>query len=153
MSSSKNLVQNRKARHEYFIEDTYEAGLVLKGTEVKSIRKGSANIRDAYVTFSNGEAFIENMHVSPYEQGNIFNEDPIRRRKLLLNKREINKLFADVQKGGYTVVPLSLYLKNGLIKIEIALAKGKKLHDKRDSIAERDSKRRIDRAMRSSVNY
>ncbi|NLW41882.1 MAG: SsrA-binding protein SmpB, partial [Tissierellia bacterium] len=146
-----NLVTNRKARHEYFIEDVYEAGLVLKGTEVKSIRQGSANIQDAYISFKNQEAFIENMHISPYEQGNIFNEDPIRRRKLLLHKKEIKKLHDEVQRQGVTVVPLRLYLSKGNVKMEIAVAKGKKLYDKRDSIAERDSKRRVDRALRESV--
>ncbi len=146
-----NLVTNRKARHEYFIEDVYEAGLVLKGTEVKSIRQGSANIQDAYISFKNQEAFIENMHISPYEQGNIFNEDPIRRRKLLLHKKEIKKLHDEVQRQGVTVVPLRLYLSKGKVKMEIAVAKGKKLYDKRDSIAERDSKRRVDRALRESV--
>ncbi|MFB0971737.1 MAG: SsrA-binding protein SmpB, partial [Neofamilia sp.] len=130
-----NLVTNRKARHEYFIEDVYEAGLVLKGTEVKSIRKGSANIQDAYISFKNEEAFIENMHISPYEQGNIFNEDPLRRRKLLLHKREIKRLHDEVQRQGVTVVPLRLYLSKGKVKMEIAIAKGKKLYDKRDSIA------------------
>ncbi len=148
-----NLVTNRKARHEYFIEDVYEAGLVLKGTEVKSIRQGSANIQDAYISFKNQEAFIENMHISPYEQGNIFNEDPIRRRKLLLHKKEIKKLHDEVQRQEVTVVPLRLYLSKGKVKMEIAVAKGKKLYDKRDSIAERDSKRRVDRALRESVKY
>ena len=148
-----NLVTNRKARHEYFIENTYEAGLVLKGTEVKSIRKGSANLQDAYISFKNGEAFVDNMHISPYEQGNIFNEDPMRRRKLLLHKREIRKLEGQVQKQGMTIIPLRLYLVNGRVKIEIAVAKGKKLYDKRDSIAERDSKRSIDRAMRQNLKY
>lgn len=148
-----NLVTNRKARHEYFIEESLEAGLVLKGTEVKSIRQGSANIQDAYISFRDGEAFIENMHISPYEQGNIFNEDPLRRRKLLLHKRQIKNLHAEVQKQGVTVIPLRLYLNRGNVKVEIAVAKGKKLYDKRDSIAERDSKRRIDRAMRESIKY
>lgn len=146
-----NLVTNRKARHEYFIEETLEAGLVLKGTEVKSIRQGSANIQDAYISFRDGEAFIENMHISPYEQGNIFNEDPLRRRKLLLHKRQIKNLNAEVQKQGVTVIPLRLYLNRGNVKVEIAVAKGKKLYDKRDSIAERDSKRRVDRALRENI--
>lgn len=148
-----NLVTNRKARHEYFIEESFEAGLVLKGTEVKSIRQGSANLQDAYIVFKEGEAFVENMHISPYEQGNIFNEEPRRRRKLLLHSREIRKLSQEIQKQGLTIVPLRLYLKNGRVKIEIAIAKGKKLHDKRDSIAEKDSKRKIDRAMRENLKY
>lgn len=148
-----NLVTNRKATHEYFIEDKYEAGIALKGTEVKSIRQGSANIRDAYISFRGGEAFIENMHVSPYDQGNIFNEDPMRSRKLLLHKREINRLSKAVAKDGITVISLRLYLNNGKIKVEIAVAKGKKLYDKREAIAERDSKRKMDRAMREYSRY
>ena len=140
-----NLVTNRKARHEYFIEDVYEAGLVLKGTEVKSIRQGSANIQDAYISFKNQEAFIENMHISPYEQGNIFNEDPIRRRKLLLHKKEIKKLHDEVQRQGVTVVPLRLYLSKGKVKMEIAVAKGKKLYDKRQDIAKKDQRREAER--------
>ncbi|MDO5027659.1 MAG: SsrA-binding protein SmpB [Bacillota bacterium] len=148
-----NLVTNRKARHEYFIEDTYEAGLVLKGTEVKSVRKGSANLQDAYISFKGGEAFVENMHISPYEQGNIFNVDPVRKRKLLLHKKEISKLESLIQKQGMTIIPLRLYLVRGKVKIEIALAKGKKLYDKRESIAEKDSQRSIDRAMRQNLKY
>ncbi len=146
-----NLVTNRKARHEYHIEETLEAGLVLKGTEVKSIRQGSANLKEAYISFKDQEAFVENMHISPYEQGNIFNEDPVRRRKLLLHKNEIKKLQQEVQKDGNTVIPLRLYLNRGRVKMEIAVAKGKKLHDKRDSIAQRESQRRIDRAMRENL--
>ncbi len=150
---SNNLVTNRKARHEYFIEDSYEAGIALKGTEVKSIRQGSANIRDAYISFRGGEAFIENMHVSPYEQGNIFNADPMRSRKLLLHKREIRRLSASVARDGITVIPLRLYLSNGKIKVEIAVARGKKLYDKREAIAERDSKRKMEKAMRDYQKY
>lgn len=148
-----NLVTNRRARHEYFIEESFEAGLVLKGTEVKSIRKGSANLQEAYITFKDGEAFVEGMHISPYEQGNIFNEDPLRKRKLLLHSREIRKLSQEIQKQGLTIVPLRLYLKFGRVKMEIAIAKGKKLHDKRDSIAEKDSQRKIDRALRENLKY
>lgn len=148
-----NLVTNRKARHEYFIEETLEAGLVLKGTEVKSIRQGSANLQEAYISFKGEEAFVESMHISPYEQGNIYNEDPTRRRKLLLHKNQIRKLQSEVQKDGNTVIPLRLYLNRGNVKMEIAVAKGKKLHDKRDSISERDSKRKIDRAMRENLKY
>ena len=151
--SENNLVTNRRARHEYYIEESLEAGLVLKGTEVKSIRKGSANLQDAYISFKGGEAFVENLHISPYEQGNIFNEDPMRRRKLLLHKSQIRKLQGEVQKQGNTVIPLRLYLNRGNVKMEIAVAKGKKLHDKRDAISEKDSKRKIDRAMRENLKY
>lgn len=139
----KTVATNRKARHEYFIEDTYEAGIALTGTEVKSIRQGRVNIKDSYASIEKGEVFVNNMHISPYEQGNIYNVDPLRKRKLLLHKREIRKLqFATSQKG-YTLVPLSVYLKNGLVKIELAVAKGKKLYDKREDIAKREAERRI----------
>lgn len=141
----KILADNRKARHEYFIEDTYECGIALVGTEVKSIRSGKANIKDSYVKIKNAEAFIIGMHVSPYEKGNIFNRDPFRERKLLLHKREINKLGQLSLADGYSLIPLNLYLKDGLVKMEIAVAKGKKLYDKRHDIAERDAKRDIDR--------
>ncbi|MBR4434805.1 MAG: SsrA-binding protein SmpB [Clostridia bacterium] len=141
----KQLAENRKARHEYFIESTYECGLVLVGTEVKSIRMGKVNIKDAYAKVKNGEAFIVGMHVSPYEMGNIFNRDPFRERKLLLHKREIQKLGALAQAEGYSLIPLRLYLKDGRVKMELAVAKGKKLYDKRHAIAERDAKRAIDR--------
>ncbi len=141
----KILADNRKARHEYFIEDTYECGIALVGTEVKSIRLGKANIKDSYVKIKNAEAFIIGMHVSPYEKGNIFNRDPFRERKLLLHKREINKLGQLSLADGYSLIPLNLYLKDGLVKMEIAVAKGKKLYDKRHDIAERDAKRDMDR--------
>ncbi|NLW23248.1 MAG: SsrA-binding protein SmpB [Tissierellia bacterium] len=134
---------NRKARHEYFIEDTIEAGIVLTGTEVKSIRQGKVNIKESYASVENGEVFIHNMHISPYEQGNIYNVDPIRKRKLLLHKREIRKLDAQIAQKGYTLVPLSVYIKNGLVKGELAIAKGKKLYDKREAIAKRDAERRM----------
>lgn len=141
----KILADNRKARHEYFIEDTYECGMALVGTEVKSIRLGRVNIKDSYIKIKNSEAFIIGMHVSPYEKGNIFNRDPFRERKLLLHKREINKLGQLSLADGYSLIPLNLYLKDGLVKMEIAVAKGKKLYDKRHDIAERDAKRDIDR--------
>lgn len=141
----KILADNRKARHEYFIEDTYECGIALVGTEVKSIRLGKVNIKDSYVKIKNAEAFIIGMHVSPYEKGNIFNRDPFRERKLLLHKREINKLGQLSLADGYSLIPLNLYLKDGLVKMEIAVAKGKKLYDKRHDIAERDAKRDMDR--------
>ena len=134
---------NRKARHEYFVEDTIEAGIVLTGTEVKSIRQGKVNIKESYASVENGEVFIHNMHISPYEQGNIYNVDPIRKRKLLLHKREIRKLDAQIAQKGYTLVPLSVYIKNGLVKVELAIAKGKKLYDKREAIAKRDAERRM----------
>ena len=140
---SKIIATNKKARYEFFIEDTMEAGIVLTGTEVKSIRQGKINIKESYATVENGEVFISGMHISPYEQGNINNVDPLRKRKLLLHKREINKLFQGLQLEGYTIVPLSVYLKDGKVKIEIATAKGKKLYDKRDTIAKKDAERRI----------
>jgi SsrA-binding protein len=140
----KTIAENRKARHDYFIEDTYEAGLALVGTEVKSIRAGRVNVKDSYVKIKNGEAIVVGMHISPYEQGNIFNRDPFRERKLLLHKREIMKLRALSEADGYSLIPLSLYLKDGLVKMELAVAKGKKLYDKRHDIAERDAKRQIE---------
>ena len=145
----KVVAQNKKARHDYFIEDTYEAGIELSGTEVKSIRQGSVNLKDSYAQVEKGEVFVHNMHVSPYEKGNIFNKDPMRTRKLLLHKFEINKLIGYVQQKGYTLVPLSIYLKGSLVKVELAIAKGKLLHDKRHDIAERDAKRDIEREFRS----
>lgn len=143
------LATNRKARHEYFIEETYEAGIALKGTEVKSMRRGSVNLKEAYCSIENGEIFIESMHISPYEQGNRFNADPLRKRKLLMHKREILKLQKARDQEGHTIVPLSAYLSRGKVKISIAEAKGKKLHDKRETIKkrdiERDLKRYVDR--------
>ena len=144
----KNLVTNRRARHEYFIDDTLEAGIELKGTEVKSLRSGKSNIQDAYISFSSGEAFVENMHISPYEQGNIFNVDPVRKRKLLLHKRQIMKLSQEIKLKGVTVIPLNVYLREGKVKIEIALARGQKLYDKRDTIAKKDSDMRITKALK-----
>ncbi len=140
---TKVVATNRKARFEYFIEDTMEAGLVLTGTEVKSIRQGKLNIKDSYASIEKGEIFINNLHISPYEQGNIYNVDPLRKRKLLLHKREIRKLMASVTQKGYTLVPLSVYIKDGLVKVELATAKGKKLYDKRDDIAKKDAERRM----------
>lgn len=137
------MATNRKARFEYFIEDTIEAGLVLTGTEVKSIRQGKLNIKDSYASVEDGEVFINNLHISPYEQGNIYNVDPVRKRKLLLHKREIRKLMAAITQKGYTLVPLSVYIKNGLVKVELATAKGKKLYDKREDIAKKDAERRM----------
>ncbi len=144
----KVLAQNRQARHEYFIEDTYECGMSLFGTEVKSIRAGKVNLKDSYCTVKHGEMFVLNMHVSPYEQGNIFNKSPFRERKLLLHRREINKLQNLQQADGMSLIPLQLYLKDGRIKLELALAKGKKLYDKRHTIAARDSKREMERRIK-----
>lgn len=141
--NTKIVASNRKARHEFFIEDTIEAGLVLKGTEVKSIRQGRINVKESYAAIENGEAYIYNMHISPYEQGNIYNVDPIRKRKLLLHKREIRRLQAAVMQKGYTLVPLTVYIKDGLVKLELAIAKGKKLYDRRQDIAKRDAERRM----------
>jgi len=140
---TKNLASNKKAFHEYFIEEKYEAGVVLVGTEVKSIRQGKVNLKDSYVNIKDGEAFVYNMHISPYEKGNIYNVDPLRVRKLLLNKREIRKLVGLITLKGYSIIPLSLYLKNGLVKMEISVAKGKKNYDKREVLAKKDAERRI----------
>jgi SsrA-binding protein len=139
----KIVATNRKARHEYFIEETIEAGLVLKGTEVKSVRQGKINVKESYAVVENGEVYVYNMHISPYEQGNIYNVDPIRKRKLLLHKREIRKLDSFIMQKGYTLIPLTVYIKDGLVKVELAAAKGKKLYDKRESIAKKDAERRI----------
>ena len=136
---------NRKARHDYFIEETYECGIELVGTEVKSIRAGQLNLKDSYAQVKNGELLLHGMHISPYEHGNIFNHDPFRTRRLLAHKREIRKLASLSQTSGYSLVPLQAYFKNGKVKIEIAVAKGKKLYDKRASIAERDAERDIER--------
>ncbi|OCN06157.1 SsrA-binding protein [Erysipelotrichaceae bacterium MTC7] len=135
------ITVNRKAKHEYFIEDTFEAGLVLHGTEIKSIRKGSVQLKESFITFIDGEAFIKNMHIPPYEYGNRFNHDETRERKLLLHKHEIKKLQQKVKLQGYTVVPLRLYIHHGKAKLEIALAKGKHLYDKRQSEKDRDANR------------
>jgi SsrA-binding protein len=133
----KLIANNRKATHDYFILDRYEAGIALAGTEVKSIRQGKVNLRDSYAQISNGEMFIHQMHISPYEKGNIFNKDPLRVRKLLMHKREINRLFGQTTQKGLTLVPLSIYFKNGKVKLEIGLAQGKKLYDKRQSLKEK----------------
>lgn len=146
---NKTLVENRRARHDYFIEETYEAGLSLRGTEVKSIRAGRANMRDSYARVDDGQLILYNVHISPYEQGNRFNHDPLRPRVLLMHKREIMRLLGLTQAKGYTLIPTKLYLKDGRIKAEIGLAKGKKLYDKRDAAADRDAQREIARAMRA----
>lgn len=146
----KIVAKNRKARHDFTIEDTYEVGLVLSGTEVKSIRGGKVSLKESFADVYNGEIFVYQMHIDPYEQGNIYNKDPLRIRKLLLHKQQIRKLIGLKQREGYTLVPLTLYFKDGRVKMELALAKGKKLYDKRHAIAERDSDRRIQKSMRHS---
>ena len=148
---TKVMATNRKAKYEYSIEDTIEAGLVLTGTEVKSIRQGKLTIKDSFASIENGEIFLNNLHISPYEQGNIQNVDPVRRRKLLLHKREIKKLLVSTTQKGYTLIPLSVYIKDGLVKLDLALAKGKKLYDKRDDIAKKDASRRMEQ--HSSEKY
>ncbi len=146
----KVVAQNKKARHDYFIEQTIETGIVLSGTEVKSIRQGRVNLKDCYASIENGEVFLNGMHISPYEQGNIFNKDPLRDRKLLLHKAEIRRLIGYTQQQGLTLVPLQLYFRKGKVKVELAIAKGKKLYDKRDDIAARDAKREIDRRLKEN---
>ena len=144
----KIIAKNRKAHHDYFIEETYEAGIVLTGTEVKSIRLGKVNLKDSYADVKQGEVYLHNMHISPYEKGNIFNSDPTRDRKLLLNRREINKLIGYIQQRGYSLIPLQIYLARGLVKVQLAVAKGKKLYDKRSDVAKRDAQRSMERAFR-----
>lgn len=140
---TKVVASNRRARYEFFIEDSLEVGLVLTGTEVKSIRQGKLNLKESHASIEDGEVFINNMHISPYEQGNIQNVDPIRKRKLLLHKRQIKKLQQETQLKGFTLIPLSVYIKDGKVKMELATARGKKLYDKREDIAKKDSERRI----------
>lgn len=144
----KEITANRKAFHEYFVLERFEAGIELSGTEVKSIRAGEVNLKDSFCTVKNGELFVRGMHVSPYEHGNIFNKDPVRPRRLLMHKREIMKLNSRVMQDGVALIPLSLYFKDSRVKVELGLCKGKKLHDKRDSEADRQSKRDIDRIMK-----
>lgn len=151
-SGTKEIAKNRKAFHEYFVLERYEAGIELFGTEVKSIRAGQVNMKDSFCTVKDGELFLRSMHISPYEHGNIFNKDPVRPRRLLMHKREILKLHARVMQDGVALIPLSLYFKDSKVKVELGLCKGKKLHDKRDSEADRQSKRDIDRAMKER-NY
>lgn len=144
----KVISQNKKAYHDYFIEETYEAGLVLQGTEIKAIRVGRVNLKDAFARVQNGEVWVHNMHISPYEQGNRFNHDPLRTRKLLLHRKEILKLIGYTKETGYTLVPLKIYLKNGFAKMELGLGKGKKQYDKRHDLKEKEAKREIARAFR-----
>ncbi|MBQ1215294.1 MAG: SsrA-binding protein SmpB [Firmicutes bacterium] len=149
MGQRKLLANNKKARHDYFIEEVYEAGLVLTGTEIKSLRQGRVNLKESYAKIEKGEVFIYNMHISPYEQGNRYNVDPLRDRKLLLHKQEIRKLIGYTTQKGFTLVPLQIYInEKGLVKMEIAVARGKKLYDKREDIAKRDAGRRMERMMK-----
>ena len=148
--SGRIIAQNRKAWHDYFVDEKYEAGIALFGTEVKSIRQGAVNLKDSYCSLKNGELFVIGMHISPYEKGNIFNKDPLRPKKLLMHKREIMKLTGLISRDGYTLVPLSLYFKGSRVKMAVGLCKGKKLYDKRDSIAKRDADRVIERVMKSN---
>ena len=141
----KQIANNKKAYHDYFIDETYETGVVLHGTEVKSMRMGKCSIKESYIRIENGEVFVYGMHVSPYEKGNIFNKDPLRVKKLLMHKYEINKLAGKVAEKGYTLVPLQVYFKDGKVKIEIGLARGKKLYDKREAIAKKDQRRETER--------
>ena len=147
----KLIAQNRKAYHDYFIEEKYEAGIELFGTEVKSVRAGAVNLKDSFCSVKNGELFAYGMHISPYEKGNIFNREPMRPKRLLMHRREINKLQARVQQDGLTLIPLSLYLKDSRVKVELGLARGKKLYDKRESEARRDADREIDRTMKEKI--
>ena len=146
---TKQIASNRKAFHDYFIEERYEAGIELFGTEVKSLRQGTVNLKDSWCDISNGEIWIKQMHISPYEKGNIFNRDPIRPRKLLMHKKEIMKLYGTLKQEGLTLVPLSLYFKNSRVKVEVGLCRGKKLYDKRADMAKKDAKRTIERTLKN----
>lgn len=148
VKNKNNLAENRKARHDYFVEETIEAGIALVGTEVKSIRAGKCNLKDCYADVRNGEVFIYNMHISPYEQGNIFNVDSLRERKLLLHKEQISRFNGLIAREGYTLIPLSLYLKEGKVKVALGLCRGKKNYDKRDSMLEKAHKRDMERALK-----
>lgn len=147
-SSVKVMAKNRSAYHDYFVEETYEAGIELYGTEVKSIRLGTLNLKDAWCGVKDGELFLRQMHISPYEKGNIFNKDPLRPRRLLMHKKQINQLYAKVRQDGYSLIPLSVYFRGARVKVEVGLCKGKKLYDKRESAAKKEAQRQIDRAMK-----
>ncbi|RCW67028.1 SsrA-binding protein SmpB [Saliterribacillus persicus] len=149
---SKVIAQNRKASHDYFIEETYEAGIVLQGTEIKSIRAGKVNLKDSFARISNGEAYVHNMHISTYEQGNRFNHDPTRARKLLLHQKQIDKLFGETQQAGYALIPLRVYVKNGFAKVLIGVGRGKKKYDKREDLKQKQAKRDIDRAIKDNLH-
>ena len=148
MANMKTIAQNKKARHDYFVEETYEAGIELCGTEVKSLRAGRGNLKDSWCSIVDGEIFVNGMHISPYEQGNIFNRDPMRVRKLLMHKKEILKLYGTVKQTGYSLIPISLYFKDSKVKLQVGLCKGKKLYDKRADMAERSAKRDMERAIK-----
>ncbi len=149
----KLIANNKKARFDYFIEDTYEAGIELCGTEVKSVRMGKCSVKEAFIRIEKGEVYVYNMHITPYEKGNIFNRDPLRIRRLLLHKHEINKLSGQVSQKGYTIVPLQVYIKGNLVKMEIGLGRGKKLYDKRDDIAKKDQRREVEKQFKVSKMY
>ena len=156
MAKSENIrliANNKKAYHDYFIDEKYEAGIALHGTEVKSLRMGKCSIKEAFITINRGEVLIQHMHISPYEKGNIFNKDPLRTRKLLLHKSEIMKLTGKVAEKGYTLVPLQVYFKGSLVKVEIGLARGKKLYDKRADIAKKDQRRELEREFKVGKMY
>ena len=148
MANMKTIAQNKKARHDYFVEETYEAGIELCGTEVKSLRAGRVNLKDSWCSIVDGEIFVNGMHISPYEQGNIFNRDPMRVRKLLMHKKEILKLYGTVKQTGYSLIPISLYFKDSKVKLQVGLCKGKKLYDKRADMAERSAKRDMEHAIK-----
>ena len=149
--NTKTIAVNKKARHDYFVIESFEAGIELVGTEVKSIRQGGVNLKESWCAISDGEVWVKQMHISPYDKGNIFNKDPLRERKLLLHKSEINRLFGLLKQQSYTLIPLSLYFKGSRVKMQLGLCKGKKLYDKRDDAAKRDAVREIDRAMKSRL--
>jgi SsrA-binding protein len=149
--STKTISLNRSARHEYFVDETYEAGIELTGTEVKSLRAGTVNLKDSWIDVGTGELIVKQLHISPYEHGNIFNRDPMRERRLLMHRREINYLFGKVKQQGCTLIPLSLYFKGSRVKVQVGLCRGKKLYDKREDMARRDAKRDIDRAMKERL--
>ena len=149
----KIVCENRKARHDYFIHEAYETGIELQGTEVKSLRAGRANLKDSFATIENGKIFLENMHISPFEQGNIFNHDPLRKRKLLMHKAEIAKLFGETRQKGFTLVPLKIYFKHGRAKVELALASGKHTYDKREDLKKKADKREMERALKDRQRY
>ena len=146
----KTISENRKARHEYFVLESMETGIELMGTEVKSLRLGQVNLKDSWCSIDNGELFIKGMHISPYEKGNIFNRDPMRVRKLLMHRKEINRLFGKIKRDGLTLIPLSLYFKGSIVKVQLGLCKGKKLYDKREDAARKDAKRQIERAVKNN---
>ena len=148
-TDGKIITVNRKARHDYFVEETYECGIALAGTEVKSLRAGAVNLKDSYCSIKDGEMFVVGMHISPYEQGNIFNRDPLRVRKLLMHKKEINRLYGLVKQTGYSLIPISLYFKDSKVKVQVGLCKGKKLYDKREDMAKRTAKRDMERAVKN----